>query len=168
MNPTPEIQMQQLWAPWRMSYITNAKEEGCIFCNREHEGNDRERLVLHRGKHTIVMLNKYPYNNGHLMVAPKRHVASLEDLKPEEANDLMAAIQRCCVLLKKTLSPQGFNIGANLGKVAGAGIEDHIHLHIVPRWQGDTNFMPILAETRVIPEHLAETYNRLSQVFKDF
>jgi ATP adenylyltransferase len=160
--------MQQLWAPWRMSYITNAKEEGCIFCNREHEGNDRERLVLHRGKHTIVMLNKYPYNNSHLMVAPKRHVASLEDLKPEEANDLMAAIQRSCVLLKKVLSPQGFNIGANLGKVAGAGIEDHIHFHIVPRWQGDTNFMPILAATRVIPEHLAETYNRLSQVFKDF
>ena len=160
--------MQQLWAPWRMSYITNAKEEGCIFCNGQHEGNDSERLVLHRGKHTIVMLNKYPYNNGHLMVAPRRHVASLEDLKPEEAIDLMADIQRCCVLLKEVLSPQGFNIGANLGKVAGAGIEDHIHFHIVPRWQGDTNFMPILTETRVIPEHLAETYNRLSQVFKDF
>ncbi len=160
--------MQQLWAPWRISYITNAKEDGCIFCNGQREGDDRERLVLHRGKHTIVMLNKYPYNNGHLMVAPRRHVASLEDLKPEEAIDLMAAIQRCCVLLKKVLSPQGFNIGANLGKVAGAGIEDHIHFHIVPRWQGDTNFMPILAETRVIPEHLAETYNRLYDFFKDF
>jgi ATP adenylyltransferase len=160
--------MQQLWAPWRISYITSAKEEGCIFCNRQHEGDDQERLVLHHGKHTIVMLNKYPYNNGHLMVAPKRHVGSLEDLKPEEMSEVMAAIQRCCVLLKKTLSPDGFNIGANLGKVAGAGIEDHIHFHVVPRWLGDTNFMPILAETRVIPEHLAETYNRLAPFFKDF
>jgi ATP adenylyltransferase len=102
------------------------------------------------------------------MVAPKRHVALLEDLKAEEANELMAAIQRCCVLLKKTLSPQGFNIGANLGKVAGAGVEDHLHFHIVPRWQGDTNFMPIMAETRVIPEHLEETYKRLSPLFKEF
>jgi ATP adenylyltransferase len=168
MNHTLEIQMQQLWAPWRITYITNEKEDGCIFCNRQHDGDDQERLVLHRGKHTIVMLNKYPYNNGHLMVAPKRHVGSLEDLKPEEMNELMAAIRRCCVLLKKTLTPDGFNIGANLGTVAGAGIEDHIHFHVVPRWLGDTNFMPILAETRVIPEHLAETYNRLSELFKDF
>jgi ATP adenylyltransferase len=168
MSHTLEIPMQQLWAPWRITYITNDKEDGCIFCNRQQEGADRERLVLHRGKHTIVMLNKYPYNNGHLMVAPKRHVALLEDLKAEEANELMAAIQRCCVLLKKTLSPQGFNIGANLGKVAGAGVEDHLHFHIVPRWQGDTNFMPIMAETRVIPEHLEETYKRLSPLFKEF
>jgi ATP adenylyltransferase len=160
--------MEQLWAPWRLTYITNAKEEGCIFCNRKHDGDDRERLVLHRGKHTIVMLNKYPYNNGHLMVAPKRHVGSMEDLKTEEMSDLMAAIQRSCVLLKKALKPEGFNIGANLGKVAGAGVEDHIHFHIVPRWQGDTNYMPILAETRVIPEHLAQTYDRLSEFFKEF
>jgi ATP adenylyltransferase len=160
--------MHQLWAPWRIAYIANEKEDGCIFCNRQHEGGEQERLVLHQGKHTIVMLNKYPYNNGHLMVAPRRHVASLEDLKPEEINDLMLAIQRCCVLLKKVLSPQGFNIGANLGKAAGAGIEAHLHFHIVPRWEGDTNYMPVLADTRVISEHLEETYKRLSHVFKDF
>jgi ATP adenylyltransferase len=160
--------MQSLWAPWRISYILNDKENGCIFCNRKHNGDDREDLVLYRGKHTIVMLNKYPYNNGHLMIAPKRHVGFFEDLKPEEMNDLMAGIQRCIVLLKKVLSPHGFNIGANVGKAAGAGVDDHLHFHIVPRWEGDTNYMPILADTRVIPEHLAETYNRLSQVFKEF
>jgi ATP adenylyltransferase len=114
------------------------------------------------------MLNKYPYNNGHLMIAPKRHVGFFEDLNPEEMNDLMAAIQRCIVLLKKVLSPHGFNIGANVGKVAGAGVDDHLHFHIVPRWEGDTNYMPVLADTRVMPEHLHETYERLSQVFKDF
>jgi ATP adenylyltransferase len=160
--------MQQLWAPWRVSYIENGKEDGCIFCNWQHEGDDRVHLVLHRGERTVIMLNKYPYNNGHLMVAPRRHVGYIEDLKPEEISDLMAAIQRCCVLLKKALSPHGFNIGANLGKVAGAGVEDHLHFHIVPRWEGDTNYMPVLADTRVIPEHLAETYKRLSSVFKDF
>ena len=114
------------------------------------------------------MLNKYPYNNGHLMIAPLRHVGFFEDLKPEEMNDLMAAIQRCVVLLKQVLSPHGFNIGANVGKVAGAGVDDHLHFHIVPRWEGDTNYMPVLADTNVMPEHLNETYKRLSQVFKDF
>jgi ATP adenylyltransferase len=162
------MQMENLWAPWRITYIENGKEDGCIFCNRKHNGDDRENLVLHRGKNTIVMLNKYPYNNGHLLVAPKRHVGFLEDLTPEEMSDLMAAIQRCVVLVKKVLSPHGFNIGANVGKVAGAGVADHLHFHIVPRWEGDTNFMPVLADTRVIPEHLAETYHRLSQVFKEF
>ena len=102
------------------------------------------------------------------MIAPKRHVGFFEDLKLEEMNDLMAVIQRCVVLLKKVLSPHGFNIGANVGKVAGAGVDDHLHFHIVPRWEGDTNYMPILADTRVIPEHLNETYKRLSEVFKDF
>lgn len=160
--------MQSLWAPWRISYILNGKEDGCIFCNRKNHGGDREHLVLHRGRHTIVMLNKYPYNNGHLMIAPKRHVGFFEDLEPEEMNDLMFAIQRCVVLLKKVLFPHGFNIGANVGKVAGAGVEDHLHFHIVPRWEGDTNYMPVLADTRVIPEHLAETFQRLSKVFKDF
>jgi ATP adenylyltransferase len=148
--------------------LNDDKEDGCIFCNRQHEGDDGERLVLHRGRRIIIMLNKYPYNNGHLMVAPKRHVGYFEDLKPEEMNDLMAAIQRSIVLLKKVLSPHGFNIGANVGKVAGAGVADHLHFHIVPRWEGDTNYMPVLADTHVIPEHLAETYRRLSRVFKDF
>ena len=160
--------MQRLWAPWRISYILNDKEDGCIFCNRLQGGDDRKGLVLHRGRYTLVMLNKYPYNNGHLMVAPKRHVKSLEDLEQEEMNDLIFTIQRCVALLKKVLSPHGFNIGANLGKVAGAGVEDHLHFHIVPRWEGDTNYMPVLADTRVIPEHLQDTYDRLYQVFKDF
>jgi len=113
-------------------------------------------------------MNKYPYNNGHLIVAPKRHVKSLEDLKANELNALIFAIQRCILLLSKALSPQGFNIGANLGKVAGAGIEDHIHFHIVPRWEGDTNYMPILGDTRVIPEYLEDTYDRLYPIFKEF
>ncbi|RLB05489.1 MAG: HIT family hydrolase [Deltaproteobacteria bacterium] len=160
--------MQRLWAPWRISYILNDKEDGCIFCNRLQGGDDRKGLILHRGRYTLVMLNKYPYNNGHLMVAPKRHVKSLEDLEQEEMNDLIFTIQRCVALLKKVLSPHGFNIGANLGKVAGAGVEDHLHFHIVPRWEGDTNYMPVLADTRVIPEHLQDTYDRLYQVFKDF
>ncbi len=160
--------MQKLWAPWRISYILDEKENGCIFCNRLHEGDDRKRLVLYRGENTIVMLNKYPYNNGHLMIAPKRHVDSLEDLGTEELNELMVTIQRCVALLKETLSPSGFNIGANVGKVAGAGVEDHIHFHLVPRWEGDTNYMPVLADTRVIPEHLHDTYDRLYQAFRDF
>ncbi|MBW2038761.1 MAG: HIT domain-containing protein [Deltaproteobacteria bacterium] len=160
--------MQKLWAPWRISYILNEKEDGCIFCNSLQVGDDRKGLILHRGRYILVMLNKYPYNNGHLMIAPKRHVKSLEDLGAEEMNDLISTIQRCVFLLKKVLSPHGFNIGANLGKVAGAGVEDHLHFHIVPRWEGDTNYMPVLAETRVIPEHLEDTYDRLYQVFKDF
>ena len=160
--------METLWAPWRMEYIINGKENGCIFCNRQHQGGDAEKLVLYRGEHTIIMLNRYPYNNGHLMVAPKRHVGLLEDLQANEANELMAAMQRSVVLLKQVFSPQGFNIGANLGKVAGAGVADHLHFHIVPRWEGDTNYMPIIADTRVIPEQLVDTYKRLAQVFKDF
>jgi ATP adenylyltransferase len=160
--------MQTLWAPWRISYILNGKENGCIFCNRQHEAGDNNNLVLKRGEHAIIMLNKYPYNNGHLLVAPTRHVGFLEDLQPEEMSELMVAIQRAVVLLKQVYSPQGFNIGANLGKVAGAGVADHLHFHIVPRWEGDTNYMPILADTRVIPEQLQDTYQRLAQVFKDY
>jgi ATP adenylyltransferase len=114
------------------------------------------------------MLNKYPYNNGHLIVAPKRHVKSLEDLSTSELNALIVAIQRCSNLLSRALSPDGFNIGANLGKMAGAGIEDHIHFHIVPRWEGDTNYMPILGDTRVISEYLDDTYDRLYSFFKEF
>lgn len=160
--------MERLWAPWRIDYILNEKENGCIFCNRRREGDDRKGLILHRSSHTIVMLNKYPYNNGHLMVAPKRHVESLEDLGGDEMGDLISTVQRSVVLLKTTLSPDGFNIGANLGKVAGAGIEGHLHFHIVPRWEGDTNYMPVLADTRVIPEQVNDTYDRLYQAFKDF
>ena len=123
--------MQRLWAPWRMTYIANDKEDGCIFCKKLHNSNDRDMLILHRGKHTLIMLNKYPYTNGHLMVAPKRHVKGLEDLQEVELNELMLKMQRAVALLKKALSPDGINIGANVGKAAGAGVEDHIHFHIL-------------------------------------
>ncbi len=159
--------MQQLWAPWRITYILkNNKEDGCIFCKRGNEGEDQQNLVLFRGRYTLIMLNKYPYNNGHLMVAPKRHVGAFEELTTEEMTEIMSEIQRCVIILKNVLSPHGFNIGANVGKVAGAGVEDHLHFHIVPRWEGDTNYMPVLADTRVISEHLVETYKRLSPHFK--
>lgn len=160
--------MQRLWAPWRMSYIANHKENGCIFCNKIQPGDERSNLVLHRGPHTIVLLNKYPYTNGHLMVAPSRHVRNIEDLSAVERDDLMQHLQRSVELVKAALSPDGLNIGANLGKAAGAGIEDHLHFHVVPRWEGDTNCMPVLADVRVMPEHLEVTYDRLHSFFKDF
>lgn len=160
--------MERLWAPWRIEYIMNAKEDGCIFCNKLQQTDDRKNLILYREKRTLVMLNKYPYTNGHLIVAPKRHMKSLEDLEIEELHDLMALIRRSVEILKKGLSPDGLNIGANLGRAAGAGVEDHLHFHIVPRWLGDTNCMPVLADVRVLPEHLLETYDRLHQFFEDF
>jgi len=160
--------VQRLWAPWRMTYIVNDKEHGCVFCNKLQERDDRANLVLHRGPHSIVLLNKYPYTNGHLMVAPSRHVRNLEDLSMRECNALMQHLQRSVELVKMVLSPDGVNIGANLGKAAGAGVEDHLHFHVVPRWEGDTNCMPVLADVRVIPEHLEVTYDRLHTFFKDF
>ena len=160
--------MHRVWAPWRMAYITDDKEHGCIFCNKLQQGDDRVNLVLHRGTHTIIVLNKYPYTNGHLMLAPSRHVRNLEDLTADECDDLMQHLQRSVELVKRALSPDGLNIGANLGKAAGAGVEDHLHFHVVPRWEGDTNCMPVLADVRVIPEHLAVTYDRLYRFFKDF
>ena len=157
--------MEQLWAPWRITYITKAKEEGCIFCNRQHDGDDRERLVLHRGKHTIVMLNKYPYNNGHLLVSPWRHISNLDELTADEEHDLMNWVKKSTRILKKVMRPDGFNIGLNLGREAGAGFEEHLHFHIVPRWRGDTNFMAVLDEVRSIPEHLKQSYSRLLPYF---
>jgi ATP adenylyltransferase len=160
--------MQTLWAPWRIDYVESEKETKCIFCTKLREHNDRKNLILHRGSKSFVMLNRYPYNNGHLMVAPLRHLKSLDDLGREELNDLMLTLQRAVALIKESLTPDGLNIGANLGKTAGAGIEDHLHFHVVPRWEGDTNCMPVLADIRVIPEHLEQTYDRLFTFFKDF
>lgn len=159
--------MDRLWAPWRMDYIANADAQGsgCVLCLKDKEAEDRERLVLFRGEHAFVILNRYPYTNGHLMVAPYRHIADVVDLAAEEAAEIHALM----VLSKKALSgafhPEGFNIGMNLGKAAGAGIDDHIHLHVVPRWSGDVNFMSTLGEVRVIPEHLQTTYERLLSFF---
>jgi len=153
--------MEILWAPWRMEYILSPKEDSCIFCTRLQQSDDRRNLILHRGKESFIILNRYPYTNGHLMVAPYRHIGLLEELSAEEVKDLMINIQLSIRVLKGAMSPHGFNIGANVGKVAGAGVENHVHFHIVPRWEGDTNYMPVLASTRVIPEHLQQTYDRL-------
>ncbi len=153
--------MEQLWAPWRMEYIEKAKEEGCILCQKPRENNDEANLILFRGQHNFVILNAFPYNPGHLMVVPYRHIASLQGLTDEGAREHFDIIKKSLELLKETLKSAGFNIGLNIGKVAGAGIEGHLHTHIVPRWQGDVNFMPVLSETRVISEALSDTYRKL-------
>lgn len=158
--------MRVLWAPWRMEYILGEdKSPGCIFCPWPEE-DLAERLVLFSGSLTRIMMNKYPYINGHLLIAPLRHVPELEDLTPEELLDLQEKLRRALSILKETMRPDGFNIGLNLGLVAGAGVGAHLHWHIVPRWNGDTNYIPVFAEVRVIPEHFRQTYTRLSPHFK--
>lgn len=158
--------MKHLWAPWRMEYILKSKEKGCIFCLQTRPEGDRDHLVLYRGHHAFVMLNRYPYNNGHLMVAPHRHCIGLEALTPLESKELFELLKASTHVLKHSLSPGGFNIGVNIGKIGGAG-EDHLHFHIVPRWAGDTNFMPILGETKIVPEYLSKTYQKLHSAFVD-
>jgi len=155
--------MELKWTPWRMAYIQRAPEEGCVLCRVPAEDDDRKNLLLYRGEHCYALLNLYPYNTGHLMVAPYAHVADLEALDVETAAELLIVAQRCIRALRRTLSPHGFNLGMNLGRAAGAGIADHLHLHVVPRWQGDTNFMPLIGATKLIPELLEETYARVSQ-----
>jgi ATP adenylyltransferase len=161
--------MKQLWAPWRMVYIDQeTKETGCIFCNRTDGRDNRQALVLAHTEHTLVMLNKYPYNNGHLLLAPTRHEKNLSQLSGPEYVDLNEALRRSVDIVRSVLNPGGINLGMNLGKCAGAGVEDHLHWHIVPRWEGDTNFMPVLEETRVMPQHLLECYDRLAPHFAEF
>ena len=158
--------MPQLWAPWRMAYIDDgAKESGCIFCTKYRQEDLKAALVLTHSRHAVVMMNKYPYNNGHLLIAPKHHESSLAGLAPEEYSDLSEVLRRAVEIVKTVLNPGGVNLGMNLGKCAGAGIEDHLHWHIVPRWEGDTNFMPVIGETRVMPQHLADSYDRLQPHF---
>jgi ATP adenylyltransferase len=152
-----------LWAPWRLEYVAQAGEEpGCIFC-AEAAGKlpEPESLVVHRGERCFVLLNKYPYSSGHLLVAPTRHVAALDELTDEEALEVHRLAVASLAALGRTAAPHGHNLGWNLGRVAGAGILDHLHLHVVPRWGGDTNFMPVLADVKVLPEHLRETRDRL-------
>ena len=159
--------MKTLWAPWRMDYILNGvKEKGCIFCPGE-KGNFSERLILFMGNRSLVLMNKYPYINGHLLVAPLRHVAAPDQLEPQEMIALMTMVSHSVTILRKTMKAEGFNVGLNLGKVAGAGVEDHLHFHIVPRWNGDTNFMTVFGDLRVIPEHMEQTYFRLLPFFKE-
>ncbi|RLE78253.1 MAG: HIT family hydrolase [Thermoplasmata archaeon] len=156
--------MDILWAPWRMKYIEYEaikKHKECIFCIAAKTEKMEDNLVLHRTGSSVVLMNLYPYNTGHLLVAPKRHVASTEDLSKDELQDLFELLNRCLKLLRTVLRPDGFNIGINLRRVAGAGIEDHVHIHVVPRWNGDTNFMPVISNTKVIPEALKDTYKRL-------
>lgn len=159
--------MQVLWAPWRMAYIDGLKGEGCIFCQKAEEEDDAKNFIIFRGNSAFVLLNAYPYNNGHLMIAPYRHLDSLDRLSPEELLEIMMLAQRAVIVLTEVLKADGFNIGINQGKSAGAGIEEHLHLHIVPRWGGDTNFMPVLGNTKVMPESLESTYTRLFPFFRE-
>jgi len=153
--------MEHMWAPWRMEFILTEKPDDCILCQKPAQNDDEGNLILHRGRLNFVILNKFPYNPGHLMVAPYRHIATLEDMTDEELMDHFSMVRRCTKAMRGVLEPAGFNIGINLGKIAGAGIDSHAHTHIVPRWSGDTNFMPVLADTRVLPEGLASTFAKL-------
>ncbi len=163
--------MKRLWTPWRMVYLKSsakAKQSGCIFCTKikAHRRSDRKNLVVQRGDRAFVMMNLYPYTSGHLMVAPYEHTGALEDLDGKTLQEMMEWVGTSIRALRATMNPQGFNIGINLGRVAGAGVEDHVHIHIVPRWNGDTNFMPVLAEVRMIPELLPQTYDKLREAFQ--
>jgi len=155
--------MDHLWAPWRMAYIEVAEPAaGCIFCAKPEAEDLRRELVLYRSEHCFVMLNLFPYNNGHLMIAPYRHTADLVGLTDAEQADLMRLTRFCVRALGEAFRPEAFNLGMNLGKTAGAGVADHLHMHVVPRWNGDTNFMPVLAETKVLPDALFGSYDRLA------
>jgi ATP adenylyltransferase len=153
--------MEQMWAPWRIKYIQMERPEGCILCEKPKENKDSQNYILFRGDKNFVILNSYPYNPGHLMVVPYRHVANLEELTEDERQEHFELVSQSIKVLRRVFEPGGFNIGINMGKAAGAGIDDHFHTHIVPRWQSDTNFMPVLADVKVLPEALADTYQKL-------
>jgi ATP adenylyltransferase len=154
-----------LWAPWRMAYIKQNRRQKCVFCCANEESEDTENLILCRGGSVFVMMNRFPYAYGHLLVSPLRHVKDMDGLTAQEFNELMPMTRNAIRVLTRCLSPEGFNVGINLGKVSGAGYADHLHVHIVPRWSGDHNFMPVLADTQIISEHLADTYRKLRAGF---
>jgi len=158
--------MEYLWAPWRMEYILRKKKQGCFFCRKLKEKKSKQNLILYRGEYVFVVMNKYPYTNGHLMVVPKRHCLNLEQLDNNELRELFDLLKVSVRVLKANFHPHGFNIGMNIGKMGGAG-EDHLHLHIVPRWAGDTNFMPVIGRTKIISEYLEKTYEKLCSAFTD-
>lgn len=159
--------MKVLWAPWRVEYVTSSDAgKECIFCPGDNRSRDEERLILYVGERSVVLMNRFPYINGHLLVAPVRHVATLDSLLSEEKLDLITMVERSIDALRGVMNPGGFNVGINLGKVAGAGLEEHIHVHVVPRWSGDTNYMTVVGEVRVIPEHLRATYQKLLPFFE--
>jgi len=158
--------LERLWAPWRMKYITSItseKPKECIFCRKPSEGKDEENFIVYRGPNCFIMLNIFPYNTGHLLIAPYSHKPSLMDLTEEELLGLMKCTSLGLRLLTEALKPDGFNVGINIGRFAGAGVEDHIHVHVVPRWAGDTNFMTVVSGTKVLPELLKDTYSRLKE-----
>jgi ATP adenylyltransferase len=160
--------MEKLWAPWRMQYIEKSlinDDSDCIFCTSSDTSKDKGKLVLCRGKNAFVMMNKFPYNNGHLLIAPYRHIGDFPELTDAELLDMQKLLGLCIKAIKASMHPQGFNIGVNLGRVAGAGVEDHVHYHLVPRWSGDTSFLPIFGEVKVISEALDKTYDRLKEEF---
>ena len=160
--------MDRIWAPWRIGFIMKGSNEGeCFLCQFPKEDNDEANLVLFRGKHNFIIMNAYPYNTGHLLIAPYKHLGSLEGLKGAAARENFDLVKLGVRLLTKVMQPAGFNIGINLGRVAGAGLANHIHTHIVPRWQGDSNFMPVISDTKVLPESLAMTYKKLKDGIAD-
>ena len=159
---------QRIWAPWRLEYVKGAgkdSDDDCIFCVKSEADDDEANLIVHRGEHCFVILNKFPYTNGHLMIAPYDHLASIADLDPETLAEMMALSQHAVGVLDEKYEPHGYNVGFNQGRVAGAGVEHHIHMHVVPRWGGDTNFMPVLADTRVMPQTPDQTYELLKGTF---
>jgi ATP adenylyltransferase len=161
--------MKRIWAPWRMAYITGEaqkKTRGCIFCIKPKRQRDGEELIVHRGKPAFVMLNLFPYTNGHLMIAPYRHVGAFPKLRDAEMLEMMRLAAMCQGALNRAMRPDGYNLGFNLGRTAGAGIAGHLHLHLVPRWNGDTNFMPVLGGDKVISEALEQTYGKITSALK--
>jgi len=158
--------LKNLWAPWRIEYILGRRDSRCIFCPDDQGLSDEDRLILRRDDLTMVMMNRYPYNNGHLLVAPLRHVSRLHQLTEDESREIMNWVTKSTVILQNIMRPDGFNVGLNLGREAGAGFEEHLHFHIVPRWRGDTNFLAVLEDIRSIPEHIKQTYFRLLPNFR--
>ena len=157
--------MDKLWAPWRIEYIRAPKGKGCVFCTKSELGDDRDNLVLFRGENSFILMNLYPYSNGHLMIAPYQHTSETTDLSRTTNTEIMTLVNQSMEILKITMKAEGFNFGANLGKAAGAGIEEHLRYHVVPRWTGDTNFMPVLGHTKVMVEGLQETWDILKPHF---
>ncbi|MDO8472587.1 MAG: HIT domain-containing protein [Dehalococcoidia bacterium] len=158
--------MKRIWAPWRSDYVVLPKPVGCVFCEKAALSDDLGSRILFRGKENFVIMNTFPYNPGHLMVVPFRHLARIEDLTEDESNECFRLVRKSVGVLEMATHPNGFNVGMNLGKVAGAGIADHMHVHIVPRWSGDTNFMPVIAETKVVSESMDAVYNPLKPYFE--
>ena len=154
-----------LWAPWRMGYVSSVKKKGCFLCSAFKSQKDRENLVLYRGRHTFVIMNLFPYNNGHIMVATNRHIRDFERLENNATDEAVMLVKTAMKIFKRVLSAEGFNVGLNAGKIAGAGLDKHIHFHVVPRWSGDTNFMPVISDTKVVSQSLDELYQVLHKEF---